>query len=163
MSCPVLKENPEMLLDYCARKLHPGAVEVLRKHIEVCEECHRFAVPQEQLWSALDSWEAEPVSADFDDCLYARISAEPNRSLAHRMASVFAGCAWWKPALPIAATAVAAVVMFHTGDWSAGTADIRENPRAEYQIDVYEVERAAEDLEMLRQFSSPARSPSQTL
>lgn len=161
MNCPVRKDQyPELLLDYCARKLDPRAAEILRKHIEVCEECRRFAAPQEQLWSALDAWEAEPLSQDFDDRFYARIAAESRRSFAERFSAAFAGHVWRKPALPVAVTAVAAVLMFHTGGRHTDGTDVRDLPRAEYQLDVEEVERAAEDLEMLRQFSSPGRSQS---
>src|SRR5690349_3128736 len=77
MNCPL--ENTDtagILLDYCSRKLDAERTLILERHIELCPACREFAENQRAVWSALDSWEAAPVSADFDRRLYARI-AEP--------------------------------------------------------------------------------------
>jgi hypothetical protein len=76
MNCPL--ENTDtagILLDYCARKLDPERTLLLERHAELCLACRKFTENQRAVWSALDSWEAPPVSTDFDRRLYARIAA----------------------------------------------------------------------------------------
>jgi len=74
MNCPLqTRDQAQQLLDYCSRKLDPQATAILEQHIAICPECREFAMQQRAVWDALDSWEAAPVSADFDRKLYARI------------------------------------------------------------------------------------------
>ena len=74
MKCPIeIHENAELLLAYCARKLDPETQTILERHLAVCPACRDFKAGQEAVWQALDSWEAVPVSADFDRRLYRRI------------------------------------------------------------------------------------------
>lgn len=153
MNCPVTTGNPEILLDYAARTLAPDAASVLTRHIAVCPECARFAETQNQVWSALDAWDAEPVAADFDERLYARIDADSRRSFWNRLlGDRFA----WKPAvsfagaLATAAIAIVFVVPPNRVDQPALTTP--EGARAE--LDAEQVERTLEDLEMLRQLGA---------
>jgi hypothetical protein len=75
-NCPLeTRENAHLLLDYCTRKLEPESASVLERHIAVCSACRNFANGQRAVWQALDSWEAQPVSLDFDRRLYRRIEA----------------------------------------------------------------------------------------
>src|SRR5512144_986434 len=77
MRCPIeTPENAETLLAYCSRKLDPASATVLEQHMQVCPACREFAAGQRTLWEALDSWEAEPVSPDFNQRLYERIEKE---------------------------------------------------------------------------------------
>ena len=74
MKCPMeTRENAQLLLDYCTRKLEPESAAALERHIAVCGACRKFASGQRAVWQALDAWEAAPVSADFDSRLYRRI------------------------------------------------------------------------------------------
>jgi hypothetical protein len=74
MNCPLeTRENAQLLLDYCTRKLEPESVAVLERHIAICGACREFAQGQRAVWQALDAWEAAPVSLDFDRRLYQRI------------------------------------------------------------------------------------------
>jgi hypothetical protein len=76
MNCPLeTRENAQLLLDYCTRKLEPESVAALERHIAVCDACREFARGQRAVWQALDAWEAAPVSLDFDRRLYHRIEA----------------------------------------------------------------------------------------
>jgi hypothetical protein len=76
MNCPLqTRENAHLLLDYCAHKLEPDSMSVLERHIAVCSVCRDFANGQRYVWQALDTWEAAPVSPDFDKRLYRRIEA----------------------------------------------------------------------------------------
>ena len=77
MNCPLeTRENAQLLLDYCTRKLEPEAAATLERHISMCSACREFAGKQHAVWQALDAWEAAPVSADFDSRLYRRIENE---------------------------------------------------------------------------------------
>jgi anti-sigma factor RsiW len=77
MNCPLeTPETADLLLEYCARSLSPESTAILERHIAVCPACRHFADGQRAVWEALDSWEAEPVSADFDRRLYSRIESE---------------------------------------------------------------------------------------
>ena len=48
---------------------------ILERHIAICPACREFAAGQRAVWQALDTWEAAPVSPDFDRRLYRRIEA----------------------------------------------------------------------------------------
>ena len=62
MKCPIeTRENAELLLEYCARKLDPATTAVLERHIGICPACREFAAGQRALWDALDTWDATPV------------------------------------------------------------------------------------------------------
>ena len=76
MTCPVRDNNAEIFLDYCTRRLDWDAAETLERHMAVCPECNQMAESQKLVWAALDSWEAAPISADFDDRLHTRIERE---------------------------------------------------------------------------------------
>ena len=76
MNCPLeTRDNAQLLLDYCTRKLEPESVAILERHIALCGACREFANSQRAVWDALDAWEAAPVSPDFDSRLYRRIEA----------------------------------------------------------------------------------------
>jgi hypothetical protein len=77
MNCPLeTRENAQLLLDYCTRKLEPETAAILERHIAICDSCREFADSQRAVWQALDAWEAAPVSPDFDRRLYRRIEAQ---------------------------------------------------------------------------------------
>ena len=77
MNCPIeTKDNAELLLAYCARKLDPETQTILERHVAVCPACREFQAGQQAVWQALDAWEAMPVSTDFDRRLYRRIEAD---------------------------------------------------------------------------------------
>jgi anti-sigma factor RsiW len=77
MNCPLeTPETAELLLDYCTRRLAPERAAIVESHVRACPACRRFAEEQSAVWSALDGWEAAPVSVDFDRRLYRRIEGE---------------------------------------------------------------------------------------
>lgn len=153
MNCPVKTGNPEMLLDYAARTLAPDAASVLARHIALCPECAGFAEAQSRIWNALDAWDADAVSEDFDERLYARIDADSRRGFWRRIAGDrFA----WKPAVSfagaIATVAVAVVLVVSPGRVDQPQVSNPDGTRAE--LDAEQVERTLEDLEMLRQLGA---------
>lgn len=146
MECPV--QNPEhadLLLNYCARRLDPETAAVLERHMEHCEACRAFGAAQRTVWEALEVWEAMPVSEEFDRRLYDRISREERRGFWGGLVHP-----WWppklRPALSLAAaSAVAVVALLVQSPRSApGPAEVEV-------MDAEQVERALNDLEMLRQ------------
>lgn len=75
MNCP-LENRDQLLLDYSARKLNAQDAAGMERHLDACVECREFVAGQRAVWSALDTWEAPPVSADFNRRLYQRIDTE---------------------------------------------------------------------------------------
>lgn len=153
MNCPVSTGNPEVLLEFSARRLDAEAAEVLARHLAVCPECARLAEAQNQIWEALDAFDAMPVSDDFDARLYARIDAESKRSFWSRLiGDRFA----WKPAVSFAgALATVAVAVVLVNPPNRADQPVVTNPdAARAEMDAEQVERTLEDLEMLRQLGA---------
>jgi len=117
--------------------------------MELCPACREFRDGQRALWEALDQWEARPVSADFDRRLYRRIEEQEQMGWWTRVFRSMQPILW-RPALPIAATAclvlVAAFLSVDPGRIAVPAAESQQVREVE------QVERALEDLEMLRQF-----------
>jgi len=152
MNCPVQdRENAEVLLEYCARKLPSSSIAEFDRHLESCPECSKFASAQQHVWSALDMWEAEPVTDSFDAKLYNRIQAFEEKSWWKRL--IGDGVAW-KPALSLGAACAALVVVtfIHPVKPPGGTPSYREKTKVE-TVEVEQLERTLEDLEMLKQLS----------
>ena len=150
MKCPIEgKENAELLLSYSAHGLNPESAAILEEHMASCPACREFRDGQQALWKTLDHWEALPVSTGFDRRLYRRIEQQESVS-------------WWArlfgpmgPVLlrsaPLAATACLILVAGFVGlgperittPVAVDNTQIRE---------VEQVEKALDDLDMLRQF-----------
>src|SRR5437764_13150079 len=103
MKCPIeTRENAELLLAYGSGKQNAEGTTRLEDHLRTCAACREFCAAQKTVSEALDTWEAPPVSVDFDRRLYQRIQTEVS---------------WWdllmrpfrpllvRQGLPIAATA----------------------------------------------------------
>jgi hypothetical protein len=161
MNCPLeTRENAQLLLDYCTRKLEPESLSVLERHIAVCTACRRFASGQRAVWQALDTWEAAPVSSDFDRRLYRRIEARVS---------------WWdlllRPfttvtlrrglsAAAMTCLLLVAGILLERPAVSPATA-----PSDVAQVDSVQpeqVERALDAMEMLNEFSRHVRAESPT-
>jgi len=156
MRCPIeSQETAELLLAFSARRLDPDSAAGLERHMQVCRECREFAEGQRLVWDALDAWETIPVSADFDQRLYARIDREVS---------------WWERAirpfrpmlmrsgLPVAA---AACVLITAGVMLDRPGAVPGNPAGQpgqiesVQTDQVadQVDGALEDMELLRDFN----------
>lgn len=155
MTCPLQTDNADVLLDYCARSLDAERKTMLEKHMESCAGCREMASAQSQIWSAMDSYEAEAISADFDRKLYARIEEMDRVPAWERfwapVREYLQGQPAWKPVLSVAAASAVFLVVIAV---RPGVEQPIVEPNANI-IDVRVVEqaeRALEDLEMLRQF-----------
>src|SRR3954452_25298074 len=150
MHCPIQNpENANILLDYCARKLSPEATGQLERHFEACPQCKPFALHQQQLWTALDEWETMPVSIDFDRKLYSRIEEFEARSWWRRLLGDRLS---WRPAVSFGvACAVLAVAFVINTPYRNLATDSRLQESGKSDVEPEQVERALEDLEMLKQ------------
>jgi anti-sigma-K factor RskA len=148
-----------------AGALTPAEQETLERHIAECAECRRLADEQKVVWSALGAWTVPAVSEDFDQRLHARIAVEARRpwwkrewdSLSHARFS-------WKPVLPVAAACVALFGVFLAHNpVSLGTSPTAPAAVIRMQdaqkVDVDQVERALDDIDMLNQLDAPVTVP----
>jgi anti-sigma factor RsiW len=157
MNCPLeTREDAQLLLDYCARKLEAEPAAVLERHIAICGACREFASSQRAVWRALDAWEAAPVSADFDDRLYRRIETEVS---------------WWdlllRPFRPVTlrrslpATAMAGLLVLAGVVLERPTISPAPVPDDVTQVDSVQpeqVEHALDAMEILNEFSRHVRT-----
>ena len=117
MMCPMQSpENAEVLLDYCARALPADTLARLDAHVAICSFCRQQLSAQQQLWSALDEFDAGElrISADFDRRLYARIDAEQQDSFWVRgWRSIFVSGqpGAWRPAFSMTLAGVAVMAL----------------------------------------------------
>jgi anti-sigma factor RsiW len=137
-------EGTEVFIAYGAQALPPELELAFSEHLKDCEACRRAAEAQKEVWNALDAWEAQPVSSNFDARLYERIAREAEPP-------------WWhafrfrwtiRPALPLAAVFAALLVAFVLRDTPAEQRSAVTQPDS---IDIEKVEQALDDLSMLSQ------------
>jgi len=149
-------ENSELLLAYSAGKLNAESKAELDRHLETCPGCRELVRHQESVWSALDSWEAAPVSPDFDRRLLRRIEQEVS---------------WWdrllrpfrpmlvRQALPVAA---AALVMVTASSLLRQPASLQPAPQTESAqleaVQPEQVENAVQAMQMLSDFSHQVKA-----
>jgi anti-sigma factor RsiW len=149
MKCPLSREDTaDVLLDYSARRLDKARAARLERHMESCEACAAFGVQQGALWSALDEWEPEPVSMDFNRRMWQKIDLLAAEPWYRRLADSLRFGAW-KPAIPLAAAVLlvaTAFVMDHSGT-VAQTHDVSIT-------EVDQVEKTLDDVQLLKQFDS---------
>jgi len=137
---------------YTAGTLEPDEQIALDRHMSVCPGCHDMVAAQRAVWESLDAWKPAPVSADFNARLYQRISEE-------------AAVAWWRrlflvnwswvfrPAVPVAAACAALVIAFLVqGPAATPGAQVA----VQQKVSIEQVERALDDMDMLKQISVPA-------
>jgi anti-sigma factor RsiW len=156
MKCPIeTRENAELLLAYCDRKLDAESTAILERHIETCPACREFSSGQRAVWEALDAWEAAPVTQDFDRRLYRRIEREVS---------------WWNllmrpftPAfvrhgLPIAAAASLVVMAGVLLQHPASAPPMTQPQSAQVEtLQPDQVEHALDAMHMLGEFSYRVR------
>lgn len=156
-ACPMQQGDTELLLSYCAGSLAAGRVAEVERHVGVCPECRSWVEQQQIVWQALEAWEVEPVSADFDAALFARIAREEKRSGWQRWREAWR---WllpvgldWRVAAPAGAVALLLVVGLAVRNpfrWEPGETRVKLEAR-----EIEQAERALEDMEMLRQLEAP--------
>ena len=142
-------EGAEILLDYCARTLDPARAAEFEKHIEACGDCRRLVQSQSDVWETLDQWTPEPVSADFDARLYARIAQEQAagwRQWWWRISRPLVPLSLWKPVVSfaVACAILAIALVVHVPGTGGGASQIRPE-----KVDIEQVEKTLDDLDIL--------------
>ncbi len=152
-ACPMQKNEGELLLSYCAGSLAAERVAEVERHVGVCPECRSWVEELQTVWQALEGWEVEPVSADFEAALFARIAREEKAAGWQRWREAWRrllpGGLDWRVAAPAGAIALLLVVGL-----AVENPFRREQAEAMVKLEAREIEqaeRALEDLEMLRQ------------
>jgi anti-sigma factor RsiW len=153
--CPVLRDNAEALLAYVERRMARDSALALERHAEGCAECRKLIESQRALWSALEAWEPEPVSADFNRRLYRAIEADEARPWWRKLGGGALG-ARWRVAVPAASCAALALVFL------LGTPDEMEEKQAAAveAVDVENLDRALDDLDLLWSLDEQLREES---
>jgi anti-sigma factor RsiW len=149
MNCPIGRQ-PELLLEYSAGRLATAEAAELERHLATCPECRSVAAAQSAAWNALDAAEAPPVSPDFDRRLWARIQAEEGRGWRARVSAFL----FWRPAMAAALACVLIVAAVFVQRPRPATDRVHAD-----SIDAERIERALDDLEMLRQFALASSEP----
>jgi hypothetical protein len=164
MQCPLLsKETTEVLLDYCSQKTDPETTRSIERHISECAQCQVFADAQKSVWAALDSWEDVEISSGFNRSLYARIDAAENSSWWTRLWSGSWGQSLvtpfgWRPAMPVATACLTVAAAFFLYS-PAPRPLVEQNASGQVvkeSVDLDQVQTTLDDMEMLKQLSSPS-------
>jgi anti-sigma factor RsiW len=155
----------EILLEYPAGKLDRKETLALEAHLVECGKCREAVETHNAVWNALDTWEPEQPSMDFNRRLWQRLDETRVQPWYTRLAS-------WKPMLP---SAVAALVVVAAGlvvqstfeRPSAGSYAVAEHGvslqsvGASDDVSGTDVERAVttlDDLQLLQQLNSATAS-----
>jgi len=145
MTCPLLKQETEILLDYSAGRLDAARASLLEQHMDACADCASVRMEQTAVWNALDLWEPAPVSLDFNRRLWQRIDAAASdawyRSLAQSLR-----IANWKPVFPLTAAilVIAAGFLFDHPGYENSVPGVSVT-------EADQVEQTLEDIQLLRQ------------
>ncbi len=150
------REGMDLFASYAARTLSAAEAAALESHIEACEACRARVAAQKDVWAALDLWEPEAISDDFDRRLYARISAEGGRKWWHFLLRPEVSFSF-RTAGPVAVACLALVAaFFYRNSGPVLVAPPAPAVSAPRSVDADQVERTLDDLDMLKQMSLPA-------
>lgn len=144
--CPLENGNSaDVFVAYGAGTLAPEAEAAFEQHLIVCAGCREIAEAQRAVWSALDSWQPAPVSANFDQKLYQRIAEEEQGTWWRRM---WRGNWSWRPAMPVAAACAVLVAAFLLR--SPVAPDTTSQAQNQPKLEIEQVQHALDDIEMLK-------------
>jgi hypothetical protein len=152
--CPLLsEETTAMLMDFTAGRLDRVCAERLSRHAARCEACADFIAGQAAVWSTLDEWEMAPVSPAFNRRFWNRVADSDRVPWYARLADSlrFGG---WKPAIPIAVTVFVVAAGFLMDHRDAGSARPTVPASRVSVIEVDQMERSLDDLQLLKQFDT---------
>ena len=153
MNCPLhSEETAGILLDYTARRLDENSKAMLERHMASCSECAAFRDEQAMVWTALDAWEATPVSMDFNRNLWARIDAAEAAPWYVRMGHALR-LGSWKPVAPLALAGLVIAAGFLM-DHPANRAPVGGASAKVSVSEADQVEATLDDIELLYQFES---------
>lgn len=148
MHCPLqVTERAELATAYCAGKLDAEATIDFARHLETCESCRACVAAQKTVSEKLDAWETPEISPGFDRSLHQKIEAEYGSWWSRLLGSGLGPLP--RPLLPLAvACAVVLVALLLQPSRNASAPPARVE-----SVDIEQVERVLEDLEMLQQLN----------
>ena len=162
MECPAREgEKAAVLMEYCARKLDPRSAAVVERHVAQCDACQDWIRAQQAVWEALDAWEAAPVPSDFDRKLYERIEREERPAR-------WSGLLWrlravnLRPALSLALASAVLLAALLIRPHPPKPVPLPQQAQVE-SLDADRLERALDDVEMLRQLNVAAAAERQPM
>jgi len=146
MKCPQkTAEGADLIIAYAAHSLAPADEAAFEHHLELCANCREMAAEQRTVWAVLDELPALPVSPDFDSRLYQRIAAEQQMAWWQRLLRA----EWsWRPVVPLAAAGAVLIVAFLV---KSSEPSVLQPQPAQPQLQIEQVERALDDMDMLKQ------------
>ena len=155
MECPIqARGKKDLLLDYCSHSLDAKAADEVEAHLAVCPQCKTWTDAHMRTWSLLDDWQTAPVSPDFERKLRERIALLDEHPTP-----------WWKTAWqsfaalglkPALAGALVVVLLL------VGLLFVRpHHAPAQPTIDADRLEKALDDVDLLRQVDAPSDTASQ--
>jgi anti-sigma factor RsiW len=145
----------ELILAYGARTLDADQGAAFERHMLSCAECRELAAAQQSVWSALDDWKPEPISSNFDEKLYQRILTEEQRPWWQRL---FAANWSFRPAMPVAAACGILIAVFLLRSPEPAPPPAPPSSSSP-QIRIEQVERALDDIDMLKQLGVDSTAP----
>lgn len=163
MICPLESEQLDLLLDDAAgrlarRGLDEATMTALASHMETCPACMAFRRDQKAVWEALDLWQPEPVSAEFNRQLWQRIDAVA--AAPWYKALVDSLRFGWKPLVPLAAAVLMIIGGFLLDHPKAAPPSLAGGVSI---IEADQVEQTLDDIQLLRQLDTvPAPGNSKT-
>jgi anti-sigma factor RsiW len=155
MSC-FIEKREERLLDYVSGSLDTQEAALFEKHLQTCAACSEFVTGQKSVWESLDLFEPAPVSAAFERRLYERIAQTSwwGRLVA-AVTVPFRAPAFLRQGLPLitaAAMLTAAVIVWERPS-PAPPPPAALSAEADQPLQPDQVQRALDDMEMLREFN----------
>lgn len=147
MAC---ENQMDALISYGSGALSASRRETLERHLNDCEICRRAVDARKTVWDALDAYRAFEPSGDFDRRLYARIAEEARQPWWRIPLSRYFTPFGFRAAAPVAAACIAicAAFIFRVPEPAPA------RPVAvEHRINVDQVERTLDDLDMLKQLT----------
>ena len=152
--CPLENEKAaELILAYGAQTLDPDQSAAFDRHMLLCTSCREAAAAQRGVWSALDAWQPDPISSNFDENLYRRILTEERRPWWQRL---FRANWSLRPAMPVAAACgvLMAVFLLRSPD------PVPAPPSStQPKVRIEQVERALDDIDMLEKLGVESTFP----
>lgn len=151
MECPAKeRETTAVLMDYFARKLDPHGSAALERHVEQCAACQEWMRRQRTVWTVLDGWDAPVIPPDFDRRLYQRIEREERPA---RWSGLF------RPAFSLALASLVLLAALLIRPLPPQPAGLSQQAHVE-SLDADRLEKALDDVEMLRQLNlAPSTEP----
>lgn len=160
MSCSI-ENREERLLDYVSGSLEMQESALFEKHLETCAACSEFVAGQKAVWESLDLFDPAPVSPAFDRRLYERIAQTSWWDRLVASVSVpFRAPAFLRQGLPLMAAAAVlttAVIVWERPSPAPAPqpTELSAEAQPDQTLQPDQVQRALDDMEMLREFNHP--------